>query len=48
MKIKILKDGPYLVEGCAYARKYQNGDPVMVIFGDGATNAGNFYESLNL
>jgi len=34
--------------GCAYARKYQNGDPVMVIFGDGATNAGNFYESLNL
>ena len=34
--------------GCAYARKYQgNDDGVMVIFGDGATNGGAFFESLN-
>jgi pyruvate dehydrogenase E1 component alpha subunit len=34
--------------GCAYARKLQgNDDGVMVIFGDGATNGGAFFESLN-
>ncbi len=35
--------------GCAYARKY-NGieDGVMVVFGDGATNGGAFFESLNI
>ena len=34
--------------GCAYARKLQgNDDAVMVIFGDGATNGGAFFESLN-
>ncbi len=35
--------------GCAYARKYQGQeDGVMVIFGDGATNGGAFFESLNI
>ncbi len=35
--------------GCAYARKYQGKeDGVMVIFGDGATNGGAFFESLNI
>ncbi|MEN4053187.1 MULTISPECIES: thiamine pyrophosphate-dependent enzyme [Sulfurimonas] len=35
--------------GCAYARKYQGSDDgVMVIFGDGATNGGAFFESLNI
>jgi pyruvate dehydrogenase E1 component alpha subunit len=34
--------------GCAYARKYLGSeDGVMVIFGDGATNGGAFFESLN-
>jgi len=34
--------------GCAYARKLQGSeDGVMVIFGDGATNGGAFFESLN-
>ena len=35
--------------GCAYARKYQDrNDGVMVVFGDGATNGGAFFESLNI
>ncbi len=35
--------------GCAYARKFQDiEDGVMVIFGDGATNGGPFFESLNI
>ncbi len=35
--------------GCAYARKYQGKeDGVMAIFGDGATNGGAFFESLNI
>jgi pyruvate dehydrogenase E1 component alpha subunit len=35
--------------GMAYARKYKGENTgVLVAFGDGATNAGNFYESLNL
>lgn len=35
--------------GCAYARVLQgNEDGVMVIFGDGATNGGAFFESLNI
>ena len=35
--------------GAAYARKYLgHTEGVMAAFGDGATNAGNFYESLNL
>jgi len=35
--------------GCAYARKYQGSeDGVMVVFGDGATNGGAFFESLNI
>jgi len=35
--------------GCAYARKYQGReDGVMVVFGDGATNGGAFFESLNI
>ncbi len=35
--------------GAAYARKYLgHTEGVLVAFGDGATNAGNFYESLNL
>jgi len=35
--------------GCAYARKYQGSeDGVMVIFGDGASNGGAFFESLNI
>ena len=35
--------------GCAYARKYQGIDSgVMVVFGDGASNAGAFFESLNI
>jgi pyruvate dehydrogenase E1 component alpha subunit len=35
--------------GCAYARKYQGSDDgVMVIFGDGASNGGAFFESLNI
>jgi len=35
--------------GCAYARKYQNQlDGVMALFGDGATNGGAFFESLNI
>jgi pyruvate dehydrogenase E1 component alpha subunit len=34
--------------GCAYARKLQGSeDGVMVIFGDGASNGGAFFESLN-
>ena len=35
--------------GCAYARKYLGSDDgVMVIFGDGASNGGAFFESLNI
>ncbi len=35
--------------GCAYARRYQGKeDGVMVVFGDGATNGGAFFESLNI
>jgi pyruvate dehydrogenase E1 component alpha subunit len=35
--------------GCAYARKYQNQpDGVMALFGDGATNGGAFFESINI
>lgn len=35
--------------GCAYARKYSGlEDGVMVVFGDGATNGGAFFESLNI
>ncbi|BBG65886.1 pyruvate dehydrogenase E1 component alpha subunit [Hydrogenimonas sp.] len=35
--------------GCAYARKYKEEEEgVMVIFGDGATNGGAFFESLNI
>ncbi len=35
--------------GCAYARDLQGSDDgVMVIFGDGATNGGAFFESLNI
>jgi pyruvate dehydrogenase E1 component alpha subunit len=35
--------------GCAYARKYQGQNHgVMAIFGDGATNGGAFFESLNI
>ncbi len=35
--------------GCAYARRYQGSEEgVLVIFGDGATNGGAFFESLNI
>ena len=35
--------------GCAYARKFQGQeDGVMVTFGDGATNGGAFFESINI
>ncbi len=35
--------------GCAYARKLQGAeDGVMAVFGDGATNGGAFFESLNI
>jgi pyruvate dehydrogenase E1 component alpha subunit len=35
--------------GCAYARKLQGSEGgVMVVFGDGATNGGAFFESLNI
>ena len=35
--------------GCAYARKYQKQmDGVLALFGDGATNGGAFFESLNI
>ncbi len=35
--------------GCAYARQYQGQEHgVMVIFGDGASNGGAFFESLNI
>ena len=35
--------------GCAYARKYQGSeDGVLVMFGDGASNGGAFFESLNI
>jgi len=35
--------------GCAYARKYKEEEEgVLVIFGDGATNGGAFFESLNI
>jgi len=35
--------------GCAYARKYQKSESgVMVLFGDGASNSGSFFESLNI
>ncbi len=35
--------------GCAYARKYQGEEHgVMAVFGDGATNGGAFFESLNI
>jgi len=35
--------------GCAFARKYQErNEGVMTIFGDGATNGGAFFESLNI
>ncbi len=35
--------------GCAYARAYQGSEEgVMVVFGDGATNGGAFFESLNI
>ncbi|WP_457605720.1 thiamine pyrophosphate-dependent dehydrogenase E1 component subunit alpha [Nitratifractor sp.] len=35
--------------GCAYARKFQGSeDGVLVLFGDGASNGGAFFESLNI
>jgi len=35
--------------GCAYARKYQGSEHgVLVMFGDGASNSGAFFESLNI
>jgi len=35
--------------GCAYAKKFLGNDNgVMVVFGDGATNSGAFFESLNI
>ena len=35
--------------GCAYARKFQKSEHgVMAVFGDGATNGGAFFESLNI
>ncbi|PHS58327.1 MAG: pyruvate dehydrogenase [Sulfurimonas sp.] len=35
--------------GCAYARKYQGIDTgTLVVFGDGATNCGAFFESINI
>ncbi len=35
--------------GCAYARKFQESEHgVMAVFGDGATNGGAFFESLNI
>ncbi len=35
--------------GCAYARKYQGSEEgVLTIFGDGASNGGAFFESLNI
>ncbi len=35
--------------GCAYARKFQKSeDGVMALFGDGASNSGAFFESLNI
>ena len=35
--------------GCAYARKFQGSEAgVMVVFGDGASNGGAFFESLNI
>jgi pyruvate dehydrogenase E1 component alpha subunit len=35
--------------GCAYARKYQGEEHgVLAMFGDGATNGGAFFESLNI
>ena len=35
--------------GCAYARKFQKSEfGVMALFGDGATNGGAFFESLNI
>lgn len=35
--------------GCAYARKLQGiSDGSMVVFGDGATNCGGFFESINI
>ncbi len=35
--------------GCAYARKYQGSqEGVLTIFGDGASNSGAFFESLNI
>ncbi len=35
--------------GCAYARKYQkSAHGVLVMFGDGASNGGAFFESLNI
>ena len=35
--------------GCAYARKLQGiSDGTMVVFGDGATNCGGFFESINI
>ncbi|WP_457603363.1 thiamine pyrophosphate-dependent dehydrogenase E1 component subunit alpha [Nitratifractor sp.] len=35
--------------GCAYARKLQGSEEgVMAVFGDGATNGGAFFESLNI
>lgn len=35
--------------GCAYARKYQDKKTgCLVVFGDGATNCGGFFESINI
>jgi pyruvate dehydrogenase E1 component alpha subunit len=35
--------------GCAYARKFQESDHgVLALFGDGASNGGAFFESLNI
>lgn len=35
--------------GCAYARKFQGrADGVLVVFGEGATNCGSFFESINI
>ena len=35
--------------GCAYARKFQESEHgVLVLFGDGASNSGAFFESLNI
>ncbi|NPA11124.1 MAG: pyruvate dehydrogenase [Epsilonproteobacteria bacterium] len=38
-----------IATGCAYARKFQGENAgVLALFGDGASNAGAFYESINI